>query len=749
MSKYLISTIFAVAAVYAMSFVGRSLGAIDFASITLATLALSSGWVAIVRGQSERDALSQRVVVKIDELGETIEKASSQRAELLNQKMIEVETNFLECVSRHFEDTQTLLNQTSQHFDSELLGIGNSISEKHQEVKTGVGSVVQDLKLMGSSLRGVITEQGCLADEGLSLLSKGMNAKISSVLNELSVHKEINEDQSLKALDKVQQVANELRETLSQDVALKSELIRSDISNSSKVLEKKLTDVQSVIVESNSELKLNNVKMSGQIVQAVDSVKEAVSTNDKRVQKAFSDNNLLREENHVDLKGVILELFRQMNEKSELAFDDTQHAVAELCSHIGQLEEKTSSEIVSVGQQSQEKLIKLNDALNDICSEIANTSSQAAVNLHQVIERLAHGGKQQTEQIQGDISCLSELFNESLLNTKTALLNSHGELWKQVVQASEQACLAIESVKGAGTENNTQIKAEIFRLSEQSVECYEDVKNVVIDHFRRQNEDSVLAFEGIQQAAKDLCVHIDKLGDKSCLEISKNGQQSIEKIEQGNRALTRQNDLIGQKGENLLEAATKKINTIDALVQKSSNTIENQVKSLSDVIESNHAKIETEFTSSCENLNGKYSGLVEQLKEVASAQRTQLSFNGMSMTPEDLHQLGMAISVPPEDSQAADVWAFEDGNISRSYSPGKLLSIHDRSSDTRTLYSHDDQKKTVISDIEVGGKLRYRTLSSHLGAPVKGWEFDSQGNVKVEYRYDDNGQLQNKKIVNA
>jgi hypothetical protein len=794
MSKYLISTILAVAAVYAMSFVDRSLEPVDYASIAFAALALCTGWIAIARGQVERDSFALRVAEEFSEHGELMEKANLQRAELLNQKLIEVETKLLDRLSSNFEDTQVLINHTSQHLGSELSGVGNSVSEKHQEVQTRIGSVGQQLEMMGSSivetsslleqkmnismndlgssLCGVVTEQGRKANEGLSLFSESMKEEFSCVNNELSVHKKINEGQSLKALDKVQQAAEELRKTLTQDGALKSEQIRNDILNSSKALGEKLIDVQSVLVDSKSELRQHNIQTSEQIFLAINSVQEAAAANDVLAQKAISDLGEQGKENHVDLKEVISELFRQQNEKSELAFEDAQKTATELCVHIDQLGENTSTEIVSIGQQSQERLAQLNDDLNTSFSEVAQRDAQVVENFQLVSDRLAHDGELQTVKIQSDISCLGELLNESLLEAKSALLDNHAELWKKIVQASEQ-----------------------------DVENHKDANEVVSDLFRKHNEESVLVFEGIQQTAKDLYSHIDQLGEKTCLEIKTIGQQSIEKIELGNSTLASQNDSIAQESKSILEGASQKIKTVDALVQLTSEAIKDQVQSLGGLVASNHVKIEEGLTrqvgdqaqhqrlvvervdnaidclsgkleqhdkqaqialelfgkkieddldSSGATLNRKYDRLVEQLEEVADAQRTQISFNGSALTPEDLHLLAVPLlPLSSGDTYGADAWEFDDGNIARVYSPGKLLSVYDKSSDTRTLYSHDDQEQTVTSDIEVGGKLRYRTVSSHLGAPVKGWEFDGRGKMKVEYSYDDNGQLMDKKIVNA
>lgn len=103
------------------------------------------------------------------------------------------------------------------------------------------------------------------------------------------------------------------------------------------------------------------------------------------------------------------------------------------------------------------------------------------------------------------------------------------------------------------------------------------------------------------------------------------------------------------------------------------------------------------------------------------------------------------LSHPSQNANfGVEQWDFHDGNISKSYTPGRLLEVTNNETDTTTTFNYNEENKTVTSNVFSDGVLRYRTLSSFLGTPIQGWEYDKNGNIKVEYCYNDKGQLTNR-----
>lgn len=88
-----------------------------------------------------------------------------------------------------------------------------------------------------------------------------------------------------------------------------------------------------------------------------------------------------------------------------------------------------------------------------------------------------------------------------------------------------------------------------------------------------------------------------------------------------------------------------------------------------------------------------------------------------------------------------DEWILDQGNVLKAFEPGQITRVLDKEAETETIFTYDADTSYVTSDFYVKGRLKYKTKSSLFGNPLQGYEFDDNGNIRMEYKYDEMGQL--------
>ena len=135
-----------------------------------------------------------------------------------------------------------------------------------------------------------------------------------------------------------------------------------------------------------------------------------------------------------------------------------------------------------------------------------------------------------------------------------------------------------------------------------------------------------------------------------------------------------------------------------------------------------------------ETLNNMIS-LQEQLEE--QSEEIQLIQHSCTLNSEQI--LALLNYKDPNLDPDASHWILENEKFKKIFTPGKLEKVTYDNGTTELHYEYDNEN--IICSKYVDGILKTKTILNQFSVPIKGYLYDTDGNIINEFVYDSLGQL--------
>lgn len=431
------------------------------------------------------------------------------------------------------------------------------------------------------------------------------------------------------------------------------------------------------------------------------------TTGNTRIQDLLSENYRRQQKQ-----------FEELISESSQSFRDTSAGVE---NSIRAALEKHNKALLSLGESSQKMLTTMAAHFNNLGSD-SNTLKKAAA-------ALLNHNKASDEQLQQHLEAALKPLQQQLVSSRSDLLAASVQQQQTLLQVHEQTAKlesvaegvysqqrhlqAIRENTGGLVDAHVSLREQadvLKQLQAQSTELGQALQQMVdrqltLTHFEE-------AQRSISQALDDLAVVMQPLLNLDGLSDSM--------LDSGNQA-------------DALTALQQTASETLSVLQQRYETLVRQGDVLAGSLDAAQTTLYTEMDS-------VRAAQVKANEQIRDLQRLlgQLRLQQTSLLASPVLPV---VGVSDNDG----LLRIESGEQIQYLSGSRLERLEDRISGEETRFFYNSQGQRSSAETYAGGCLRQRMFFNEVGAPLSACEFDQNGRELVQYFYDTDGNVTNKR----